>query len=171
METMLRLCEERQDNWSFEVKGRLLTCGDLHAAEAVYHKSCHRDFCHPKSADYVNVSAGRCVDHEKSDVFDVVCDVLQNGESELYTENELIDLMKSLVADDSHVYSFPYMKQNSGVISAKHWGLTFHTQLFSEFVIVMRDRQLCKTSISSERTSQTVTPVLSTIMTNVQTAF
>ena len=31
----------------------------------------------------------------------------------------------------------------------------------------MRDRQLCKTSISSERTLQTVTPVLSTIMTNV----
>jgi len=37
--------------------------------------------------------------------------MLQNGESELYTVNELIDLMKSLVADDSHVYSFPYMKQ------------------------------------------------------------
>ena len=37
--------------------------------------------------------------------------MLQNGESELYTENELIDLMKLLVADDSHVYSFPYMKQ------------------------------------------------------------
>jgi len=111
METMLRLCEESQDNWAFEVKGRLLTCGDLHAAEAVYHKSCHRDFCHPKSADSVNVSAGRCVDHEKSDVFDVVCDMLQNGESELYTVNELIDLMKSLVADDRHVYSFPYMKQ------------------------------------------------------------
>jgi len=35
-------------------------------------------------------------------------------------------------------------------------GLTFHTQL-SEFVIVMRDRQFCKTSISSERTLQTVT--------------
>ena len=111
METMLRMCEERQDNWSIDVKGRLLTCGDLHAAEAVYHKSCHRDFCHPKSADSVNVSAGHCVDHEKSDVFDVVCDMLQNGESELYTVNELTVLMKSLVADDSHVYSFPYMNQ------------------------------------------------------------
>ena len=31
--------------------------------------------------------------------------------SELYTVNELIDLIKSLVADDSHVYAFPYMKQ------------------------------------------------------------
>jgi len=33
----------------------------------------------------------------------------------------------------------------------------------------MRDRQLCKTSVSSERTLQTVTPVLSTIMTNKRT--
>jgi len=59
METILRLCEERQNNWSFEVKGRLLTCGDLHAADGVYHVNCHREFCHPKSADSVNVSAGR----------------------------------------------------------------------------------------------------------------
>ena len=28
IKTMLRLCEERQDNWPFEVKGRLLNCGD-----------------------------------------------------------------------------------------------------------------------------------------------
>ena len=39
METMLRMCEECQDNWSFEVKGRLLTCSDLHAAEAVVIKA------------------------------------------------------------------------------------------------------------------------------------
>ena len=54
----------------------------------------------------------------------------------------------------------------SGVISAKHWGVWHFIHIilhyFSEFVIVMCDRQLCKTSILS---------VLSTIMTNVQTAF
>ena len=96
VETMLRLCEECQDNWAFEVEGCLLTCGDLHAAEAVYHKSCHRDFCYPKSVDFVNVFAGRCVD--------VMCDMFQNGESELYTVNELMDLTKSFVADNSHVF-------------------------------------------------------------------
>jgi len=46
-------------------------------------------------------------------------------------------------------------------------GLTFHTHThtlnyFSQLVIVMCDRQLCKTSILS---------ALSTIMTTVQTAF
>jgi len=102
VETMLRLFEECQDNWAFEVKGCLLTCGDLHAAEAVFHKSCHRYFCHPKSADSVNVSAGCCVD--------VMCDMFQNDESELYIVNELMDLMKSFVVDNSHVYFFPYMK-------------------------------------------------------------
>ena len=37
-ETMLRICSEREDVWAFEVRGRIETCGDLHAADAVYHK-------------------------------------------------------------------------------------------------------------------------------------
>jgi len=38
--TMLKMCELRNDEWGFEVLGRLKTCGDLHAAEARYHDSC-----------------------------------------------------------------------------------------------------------------------------------
>ena len=110
-QNMLRLCEERQDNWAFEVKGRLMTCGDLHAADAVYHVKCHRDFTDPTFDVSVSVPSAHFVDHEKYAVFDVLCDTLEHSDSELYTVNELINLMKSLSVDDTAVYSFPYMKQ------------------------------------------------------------
>ena len=111
MQTMLRLCEERQDNWAFEVQGRLLTCGDLHAADAVYHVKCYCNFTDPKFASLNAVPVAHFVDHDKSAMFDVVCDMFENSESELYTVSELNNVMKSLSADDSHVYSSPYMKQ------------------------------------------------------------
>ena len=36
------------------------------------------------------------VDRDKSAMFDVVCDMLENSESELYTVSELINVMRSV---------------------------------------------------------------------------
>jgi hypothetical protein len=42
--SMIALCKQRQDQWAFDVMGRLETCGDLFAADAVYHRNCQCAF-------------------------------------------------------------------------------------------------------------------------------
>ena len=41
-ENTLEQCKLRGDAWALEVQSRLMTCCDLVAEEAIYHKSCHR---------------------------------------------------------------------------------------------------------------------------------
>lgn len=38
------ICDERRDEWSAEVRGRIESVNDLHAADAVYHQSCSVNF-------------------------------------------------------------------------------------------------------------------------------
>lgn len=113
-ESMQKLCSKRGDSWAFQVSGRLLTCGDLHSADAVYHRNCHRQFSRvgsvPSSGDSAHV--GRPIDKDMSDIFKVLCDMLENSDCELYTVDDLIEHMRSLCEDTSKVYSFTYMKLN-----------------------------------------------------------
>lgn len=45
VKTILESCDERSDNWSFSVKGRIEYFGsDLHAADCLYRHSCSRNF-------------------------------------------------------------------------------------------------------------------------------
>lgn len=41
---ILMICDERRDEWSAEVRGRIESVNDLHAADAVYHQSCSVNF-------------------------------------------------------------------------------------------------------------------------------
>lgn len=109
--SMLSLCDDRNDDWAFEVKGRLLTCGDLHAADAVYHARCRRKFSKLGSSCSVDVVAGRSVDCDMSAVFDVLCETLECADSELYTIQELLQMMTVMSGDDCNVYSSHYFKQ------------------------------------------------------------
>ena len=43
-ETILAKCGERQDPWSNQIKHRVQNVHDLHAADAIYHRQCHRNF-------------------------------------------------------------------------------------------------------------------------------
>ena len=113
MGTMLQICDERQDNWGFEVKGRLLTCGDLHAADAVYHGQCHRNFmkygrCR---ADVPGTNVGRSPDSVAAEVFGILCSQLECEDCELYTLHELVEQMQSLCDSSCSAYSAKYMKQ------------------------------------------------------------
>ena len=38
--TLLEHCETRDDDWGRDIQGRLLTCNDLVAEEAIYHSTC-----------------------------------------------------------------------------------------------------------------------------------
>lgn len=41
---ILMICNERRDEWSAEVPGRMECVNDLRAADAVYHQSCSVNF-------------------------------------------------------------------------------------------------------------------------------
>ena len=116
MHNMLRICDERCDEWAFEVQGRLLTCGDLHAADARYHKKCHWSFSkltsHGRTVNSKSVNIGRSADSDMSAVFNVICDTLENADAEsVQTVDELVEQMKALSGDDDRAYSSKYMKQ------------------------------------------------------------
>ena len=42
--TILAVCQERNDAWANNVQARILSAHDLHAADAIYHKICDVNF-------------------------------------------------------------------------------------------------------------------------------
>ena len=115
MQNMMSICDKRCNEWAFEVQGRLLTCGDLHAR---YHQRCHRNFSrltshnNTDSVSSKSINTGRSADTDMSAVFDVMCDKLENAEADcVQTVDELVKQMKALTGDDDRAYSGKYMKQ------------------------------------------------------------
>lgn len=41
---ILKVCQERNDDWAVAVRGRIETINDLHAADAIYHQTCSVNF-------------------------------------------------------------------------------------------------------------------------------
>ena len=77
---MLSKCRNRLDSWAKQVKGRLENCIDLVAAEAIYHKSCHAQFCSSKnltSPSEKRKSLGRPQKHSMLSAFNNLCDWLE----------------------------------------------------------------------------------------------
>ena len=90
-ELILRTCEERADSWGEDVQRNVMNCSDLIAAEAVYHKSCHRDFFFGK-ASFPCLASGRYEDEIKSAHFENTCQWLElNGD--LIKLNEAYEYM------------------------------------------------------------------------------
>jgi len=94
-QSVMTKCLERNDQWALEVRGRLETCNDLPAVEAVYHKGCHRDFFQGRvrCQDTTTTDEVRSILNTKrtsmKDAFDRTCDWLENSADELYTVPEL----------------------------------------------------------------------------------
>ncbi|ESN97424.1 hypothetical protein HELRODRAFT_178217 [Helobdella robusta] len=105
--TIQRVCRERQDKWAFEVSGRIETSGDLHAADAVYHKNCYRKFVTPPQKVK---PVGRPPHENAAEIFNMICNNFENSDSELLTVDNLIEEMTLLCDDPSDVYSSRYMK-------------------------------------------------------------
>ena len=79
------MCNERNESWSNEVRIRLNDCIDLVAAEAIYHKACHRKFALNKKRSIENIKSPRRPEsHDKSDIFIRLCNWVET-EVELYT--------------------------------------------------------------------------------------
>ena len=93
------------DNWAMEVQGRLESCIDLPAEEAVYHLPCHVRFCSCQStAGHVGV--GRPVKSIAQQAFERLCEHLETycDNEEMYTLEGLRTVMTEWGYRDEDIY-------------------------------------------------------------------
>ena len=110
-DNLLKICSDRNDEWSIEVQSRLHMCSDLPAAEGIYHRSCCKAFLNVKQVIVEDISsAGRPPDPHMSKLFDQLCDRIEAADDELYTLTEMRDLMKR-IGECDEVYSEKQIKQ------------------------------------------------------------
>ena len=89
-------CDSRNDDWSNEIKVRLSGIIDLHAADAVYHNQCNKNFMANKNipSSYVTVEQdakkgkGRPVDPDQLQAFLDVAKYLEENDDEQVTVND-----------------------------------------------------------------------------------
>ena len=98
-DSLIKRAEERNDDWGNHVLGKLLTCNDLVAEEAIYHLICMNRF----RLERLNPGkTGRPVNSTTMDAYDKVCYWLENEtDCELYTQKDVRKKMRSLGDDDS----------------------------------------------------------------------
>jgi hypothetical protein len=137
---MVQMCQLRNDDWGFEVLGRLQTCGDLRAADARYHTNCHKLFTtgkdKPSSSAERNIG-GRPVEIENVKLFNEACDWLEQNDDELFTAVQLHERMIQRAHDPEKVYSVVYLKK----LLLKRYGdhLFFASVSGCKDVICLRD--------------------------------
>ena len=108
-ETLIDRCKERNGEWGNVVLGKLQSCNDLVAEEAVYHSSCMTNF-----RLYVQTenARGRPTDTTMLDVFYRTCEWLENvADSDLYTINEFLVKMRELNNGEDVTYSVRTVKK------------------------------------------------------------
>lgn len=99
--TIGKICEERNDSWSREVKGRLGVINDLHAADALYHQTCSVNFRTRKNIPSTfsptpakqkkECTSGRPVELIQQKAFMKITDYLEANDDEQIT---IVDLVK-----------------------------------------------------------------------------
>ena len=120
-ESLIKKCDERGDQWAEEVRGRLSSIHDLHAADALYHRQCASNFRTNKNvpAKYTageqaskKVKVGRPQEKDVQEAFTAVVDYLLENDDEQITVQDLVDYMESqLECDPSKAYSSVWMKK------------------------------------------------------------
>jgi len=106
-------CKQRGDDWAVKVLGRLQSCNDLVAEEAVYHVRCLARLKKGLPVDIGKVLCGRPESTASKHAFEKLCDRLEMScEEELYTLDDLFELMKELNPpnNDSDLYSGKHIK-------------------------------------------------------------
>ena len=106
-ENILKQCIVRADTWKLEVQGRLMTCCNLVAEEAVYHKNCHSNFF--KIVTYGK--SGRPVNATKAETFEMLYEWLEVNDFEMLTLQDVVDKARVIVPDNDCVYSEKWLKQ------------------------------------------------------------
>lgn len=122
-DTILAVCRERGDDWADTVQARILHVHDLHAADAVYHRSCSTNFRTKKQMPAAHASEcqeqpmkklklGRPPEKERSDAFLEVARFLEENDDEQITIQDLVHHMEEILAHTEHrAYSYQHMQQ------------------------------------------------------------
>lgn len=118
--TIIKVCDDRKDDWAEKVKGRVLFAQDLHAVDAVYHQACSVNFRTRKGVpQFIDVErlskkqkVGRPSDSVRADAFQKVTAFLEENDEEQMTINSLINKMKEFLEDTNlEPYGFTHMKE------------------------------------------------------------
>ena len=100
---------ERDDEWGKAVLGRLESCNDLVAEEAIYHLACMTKFRLKRSS---TKQRGKPVDKILHESFNSVCEWLEReGDCELHTIAEIQERMRGECKGQYAAYSPRYMKK------------------------------------------------------------
>ena len=111
---ILAQCAQRSDDWALEIQGRMHSCNDLIAAEAVYHKVCHSRFMNNLSCSVGDSSRGRPRMVSAMKAFEQMCYQLETTcEQNIYSVEELHNMMSDFCADEdkSELYSVKHIKR------------------------------------------------------------
>ena len=120
-DSILKCCDNRSDDWATTVKGRIeYFCGDLHAADCIYHHSCSINFrtdrdvprqyrsCPPRKGR----KSGRPRNQDQEQAFLEMCFYLEANDEEQLTVSDLGNKMKEFLTDkESTPYGNQYLKQ------------------------------------------------------------
>jgi hypothetical protein len=123
-ETILKRCTERlaareNDKWAFEVQGRMQSCIDLIAAEAVYHVYCFMRFTSNRDLEIGRVAVGRPENAIMSQTFSQLCDWLEGSAEGLYTVEELQLRMNASILTEEACHSSDE-GASTNIISRQH---------------------------------------------------
>jgi hypothetical protein len=117
---ILLICDERRDDWSTEVRGRIECINDLHAADALYHQSCSVNFRTKKAKPQTFVpetdrASKKGRPNNTEDYFQHIVSFLKEHEDEQVTITELVEEMKKLCGNEA--YTSVYMKKSLRITS------------------------------------------------------
>lgn len=131
---LLKIADDRKDNWATLVTGRLQAIADLPAADGIYHHVCDSSYrtgrnipskyasSQPanveksphlqKNATISTPKHGRKINTIKKDAFDKVKTYLEDNDDETNTLLNLVEKMKEFLADDGvEPYTTKYMQE------------------------------------------------------------
>lgn len=121
---ILDACEQYEGAWVDDVKRRVLSVHDLHAADAVYHNLCSTNFRTGKKVPKIFQSSsdqkskraktsdrsGRPKQLSSQEAFLKVVEYLEKNDDEQRTIRDLVDKMEEYCQGKSKAYGFTHMK-------------------------------------------------------------
>ena len=120
-DTILKICSERNDEWSEAVSARLMNVHDLPAADAVYRQTCNVNFRTNRQLPQLYETdelpaakkrkVGRPQNEEKKQAFVKVAKFLEDNDDEQITVGDLVEKMEEYLNNtDSEAYGRSHMK-------------------------------------------------------------
>lgn len=114
--TIIKVCQERNNDWILAVRWRIETINDLHAGDAIYHQTCSVNFRTSKAVPKAFFSdskkdgnRGRLKNDLKENHFKKLVDYLHQRDDEQITIKDLVNKINNLWGEN--VYSLDHLKR------------------------------------------------------------